>query len=113
MLPQTWHLQLNLHDFSCGKDISNNAVSKVLQIFQEEARITNATAKQALDLVAYVMFVLTVSISNFTLESIYKKCTWYFLFQIQDFYISVIFKNKKKHQQMKNESSSPIPDKKS
>ena len=38
------NLQLNLH-MSYGKDISGNAVSKVLQIFQEEARITNEPAK--------------------------------------------------------------------
>ena len=44
-----------------GKVMSCNAVSKVLQIFQVEARITNAPVKQALDLVVYVMFVVTVS----------------------------------------------------
>ena len=54
-------LKLNLHDFSYGKDISGNAVSKLLQIFQEEARITNAPVNQAFDLVVYVMFVVTVS----------------------------------------------------
>ena len=61
LLPQIQHLQLNLHEFSYGKDISGNAMSKVLQIFQEEARITNAPAKQSLDIVVYAMLVVTVS----------------------------------------------------
>ena len=47
--------------FVYGKDISGNAVSKLLQILLEEARITNAPAKQALDLFVNVMFVVTVS----------------------------------------------------
>ena len=66
LLPQTGHLQINLFDFSCGKYISGNVVSKVLQIFQEEARLTNVIAKQKLDSVVYVMFVVTVSRLNVT-----------------------------------------------
>ena len=60
-LPAPLHLQLNIQDFPYEKDNSGNAVSKVLQIFQEETRITNVPAKQALDLVVYVMFVVTIS----------------------------------------------------
>ena len=47
-----------MRDFSYGQDILGNAVSKVMKIFQEEARITNTPAKQAL---------------NVILENIYKK----------------------------------------
>ena len=43
-------------------------MSKVFQIFQEQARITNALPKQALDLVVDVMFLVTVSRRNVTLE---------------------------------------------
>ena len=41
-------------------------MSKVWKLFQEEARITNAPAKQASDEVVYVMFVVTVSRENIT-----------------------------------------------
>ena len=61
LLPQTQHLQLNLLEFSHGKYISGNAMSKVLQIIQEESRITNAPAKQSLDIVVYAMLVVTVA----------------------------------------------------
>ena len=40
--------------FLYGKEVSGNAVSKVLQIFQEEAIITNAPSKQKLDFVVTV-----------------------------------------------------------
>ena len=41
-------------------------MSKVLILFQEDARTTNSPAKQALDLVVYGMFVVTVLRINFT-----------------------------------------------
>ena len=68
LLPQTGHLQINLHDFSYGKkkNILGNAVSKVLQIFWEEARFTNVSAKQKPNLVVYVLFVVKVSRLNVT-----------------------------------------------
>ena len=40
LFPQTWHFQLDLYDYSYGKDISGNAMSKVWKIFQEEMKIT-------------------------------------------------------------------------
>ena len=64
---------------------------------QEEARIINSSAKQAPDLVVYVMFMLTVSIWN-----INKKAPNIFWFQIQDFMISEFFLQNLKTQQMTN-----------
>ena len=48
------------------KNILGNAVSKVLQIFWEEARFTNVSAKQKPNLVVYVLFVVKVSRLNVT-----------------------------------------------
>ena len=50
-------------------------MSKVLQTCKEEDRITDASAKEALDLDLYVMFLEIVSIINVTLESTYKNRT--------------------------------------
>ena len=50
-----------MRDFSFRKDISGNLVSNMLKMFQDEAKILNAPAKQALDLVVYVIFVITVT----------------------------------------------------
>ena len=58
--PQTWYLQLHLRDFFYGKDILGNAVSKGMQIFQEDAKIIDAPSKPALDFVVSVMFLVTV-----------------------------------------------------
>ena len=46
-------------------------MSKIMPIFQKEARITNEL--ETLDLVLYVIFVEIVSRLNVTLENMYKK----------------------------------------
>ena len=65
-----------MRDFSYGQDVLGNAVSKVLQIFQEEARITNAPAQQTL---------------NVILKNIYETRFAILSFNIQDFDILDIF----------------------
>ena len=37
IFPPTWHFQLDLCDYPCGKDINDNALSNVWQIFQDKS----------------------------------------------------------------------------
>ena len=79
-----------------------NAVTKVMHILKKNKTIiTNAPAIQALDLVVYVIFVVTVSRQNVTLENIYKKASAFFVPNSTFQHFRHLLYNRKP-QQMKN-----------
>ena len=92
LLQQTWHLQLNLHDFSSEKEIFRQCRVKSIAHISRRSKTHKYTCKTS----TWFSCICHVCVKSFEIKCYFRKhlqkeTPYTFCFQVQDFHISDVF----------------------